>query len=377
MNLDRRHTILLYLLRSGLWQEKLEFPEDFHDWTGLMQVAINQSVAAIVAKTILNDKEYQSRIPNDFRIKLKSFLVSNVMAFNGMTDTLKKVSKALADAEIPAVLLKGHSLAVHYPYPELRQCGDIDLYVGMDNSLAAHKVLSQIAGKIEPEVSALYGKHFDASVDKYKIEVHRHTSSHTTRRMKRAYEALSAKGMTEDLGSVTFGDVTVATPQVDFYAYYIFDHLFEHFLISGVGLRHLTDMMLFLKANKERINKDNLKRILDEMDMMLPWQVFGSVLVSYLGMDKEDFPFYAHSDKESFVLKYILSDGNFGKTTKYYKRRSKNYLLTKLNAIWCHITRGVQMVRVFPQQEMRHFHRVIANFFEHLRGDMKMKKSKR
>ena len=111
--------------------------------------------------------------------------------------------------------------------------------------------------------------------------------------------------------------------------------------------------------------------------MMLPWQVFGSALVSYLGMDKEDFPFYAHSDKESFVLKYILSDGNFGKTTKYYKRRSKNYLLTKLNAIWCHITRGVQMMRVFPRQEMRHFHRVIANFFEHLRGDMKIKKSKR
>ena len=270
MNLERRYSILLSLLRSGIWQEPAAYPEDFNDWNGLMEAAIKQSVAAIVAKTILNSKEYIERIPNDFRIKLKSFLVSNVMAYNGMTDTLKQVSRTLAEAGLPAVLLKGHSLAIYYPYPELRQCGDIDLYVGMDNSLAAHKVLAPIASRIEPEFSARYGKHFDASVGKYKVEVHRHTSNHTTRKMKTAYEAFSTKGMTQDLGSVTFDDVAVSTPQVDFYAYYIFDHLFEHFLISGVGLRHLTDMMLFLTANKETINQDNLKRILEDMDMMKP-----------------------------------------------------------------------------------------------------------
>lgn len=377
MNLDRKHTILLSILRSGLWQEEIEYPESFNDWSGLMELAINQSVAAIVAKAILNNQEYLSRIPNDFRLKLKSFLVSNVMAYNSMTDTLKEVYTTLKTSGIPVVLLKGHSLSINYPYPELRQCGDIDLYVGIENSLAAHKVLSTFCEKIEPEVAALYGKHFDATVNKFKIEVHRHTSSHTTRKTKKVYESASRIGMTDGLDSVTFGDVEVSTPAVDFYAYYIFDHLFEHFLISGVGLRHLTDWMLFLTANRDRINKDNLKRLLEDMDMLEAWQVFGSVLVTYLGMKKEDFPFYAHSDNEEFVMNCILSDGNFGKSTKYYKGRSNNYLMTKFNAVCCHITRGAQMIRVFPLQEMRHFHRVIVNYFEHLLCDIKKNNSRR
>lgn len=40
------------------------------------------------------------------------------------------------------------------------------------------------------------------------------------------------------------------------------------------------------------IDKAKLRRILEDMDLMGPWQAFGCVLVEKLGMPAEAFPFY-------------------------------------------------------------------------------------
>ena len=373
MKLTSAEQVALEIFRAGLWGRAVNLPEGFNEWTDVMKFAKNQSIMAIIAKTIISDNECQTRVQKDFRLKLKSILVSNVMAFNAMTEVLKKVSTALKEAGIEHVLLKGHSLAKHYPYPETRQCGDIDLYVGIEKSLDTHRVLSTIAQEIDPESDALWGKHYDAIVDDVHIEVHRHTNSYSVARYAKAYNQIADKGLKENLGQVTYDGVTIAEPSMDFYSYYIFDHIFEHFLTSGIGLRHLADLMLFLHDNKDKINQTNLKKILEDMDMMKPWQLFGCILVKHLGMPAEEFPFYAESDKADWAFGHVIAGGNFGKSTKYYTGRTGNYLSTKLNAIWCHITRGAQMMRVFPRQEMRHFHHVLVKYLDHLRSDIKKK----
>lgn len=366
-----KHT--LGLLRAGLWEETPVFPEDSSDLNSMMSFAKMQSVPGILAKAMLADKEYQNNLPKEFRLKLKSLVVTNVMTYNNMTDVIKKASKALNEAGIPHVLLKGHSLAVNYPFPEMRQCGDIDLYVGTENSLATHKVLSQIADRISPESDAKWGKHFSAHFGKIQIEVHRHTCDHFTKKTAAIYKAAAQKGLTEKLSQVELDGVQVNTPSTDFNAFYIFDHLFDHFLTSGIGLRHLCDWMLFLHTHKDEIDLDYIHGLLKDMKLLEAWQVFGCVLVKHLGLPEEEFPFYAESDKADKVFSFVLSDGNFGKTTGYYTRRSSNYLLTKMNAFWCHITRGVKMIGLFPGQVLRHFYGILVNYLQHLSGDIKRK----
>lgn len=377
MVFKRYEEVSLELLRAGLWREEVAFPENFTDWDKVIQFAKTQSVMGIIAKSVLADKKYLDRIPNDFRLKLKSILVSNVMAFNSMTDALKKVTLTLTQAGIPHVLLKGHGMAVNYPYPELRQCGDIDLYVGKENAVASHKVLSGISEWIDPEFSATWGKHYSVKLDGVHIEVHRHTCSHSVKKYMKMYLDAAEKGLTQELGHVTYDGVDIAVPEVNFNAVYIFDHLFKHFLISGIGLRHLSDWMLFLHANKDVLDHQRLKKLLEELDLLKPWQVFGTIVVKYLGMPKEEFPLYADSEHTDWAFEIVLADGNFGKSTKYYTRRSNSYLATKLNAIWCHLNRGAQMMRVFPRQETRHFYHVVANYFRCLIGQIRTKKVKK
>lgn len=373
MILENHVKLSLELLRAGLWKETPVYPEGFEGWGEMMAFAKMQSVPGILAKTMLADREFQNNMPKEIRLKLKSVVVSNVMTFNSMTDVIKKASVALTEAGIPHALLKGHSLAVNYPFPEMRQCGDIDLYVGMDNSVAAHKILSAMATKIDPESDAKWGKHFSAHVGDIQIEVHRHTCDHSTKKFGRIYKEAAQKGLNEGLAKVEFDGVAVSAPAVDFNAFYIFDHLFDHFLTSGIGLRHLCDWMLFLHTHKDEIDRNYLKQLLQDMELLEAWQVFGCVLVKHLGLPEDEFPFYAESDKADKVFSFVLSDGNFGKTTGYYTRRSSSYLLTKMNALWCHLTRGVKMLRLFPRQVFRHFHYIVVNYFQHLREDIKRK----
>lgn len=373
MEIKECENALLTLIRAGLSGNIQRLSEEFSDWNQLVALAKKQAMLGIIAKVILSDRAYSSMIPNELRLKLKSFVVSCVMISNNMTDTIHKIFAALNEAGLRPVLLKGHGLASYYPNPELRQCGDIDIYVGEDDAQAAHAVLASIATDIDPVESARWGKHFVARFSDIEVEIHRHTSGHALGKYDKFYRNAAHKGFATGLQLLTIGEGTVATPSVEFNAYYIFDHLFDHFLNSGIGLRHLCDLMMFLRHYKGRIDLDELRYLLVKMDMLEPWQVFGDILVKYLGFDKDDFPFYQESSKTDKVLEYILHDGNFGKETAYYIRRSNNYLLTKANAFYCHIIRGTRMLSLFPKHAFRHFIYVLSNYFLHLREDIKYK----
>ena len=117
------------LLRSGLWNEV----PDRHpfavgvDWESLYRTASRQTVAPLVTDGI-------NRLPRELLPvepeRLDPFL-GDMMATarrNRQLDTfIPKLFAALAG--IPAILVKGQSLAVDYPDPERRQPGDIDLLV--------------------------------------------------------------------------------------------------------------------------------------------------------------------------------------------------------------------------------------------------------
>lgn len=372
--LSEREELLLALLRSGLWNCAHPEIDGFDDWEYIAALAKRQSVLGIVAKSIISDKMIQTQIPNSLRIKLKSFVVSCVMTYENMTAAIRKVCVSMTQAGLIPVFLKGHSLAANYPHPELRQCGDIDVYVGVEGAAKAYEALRTVASAIDPEDKARWGKHFSAHLGDIEVEVHRHTSTQAAGKYSRIYEAVAHVGLTKELQQMNLEGVVIFSPSVVFNAYYIFDHLFEHFLKSGIGLRHLCDLMLYLHKYSDRIDRDALGTILRDMDMLEPWQAFGTVLVQHLGMPKEEFPFYQDSSKADKVLRYIWKDGNFGKDTAYYKRRNGNYLQTKFSAFLHHVTRGLRMMAIFPRHEMRHFRYVISNYFIHLAGEIRRKR---
>ncbi len=364
--IQEQEEVCIRLLISGLWGNPLTISPEFDDWNSVARLAKSQSVLGIVGNIILSDPVLQLSLDSELSVKVKRFVMSNMLMHNQLNTLIVKAVKHLNAAGISPVLLKGQGLARNYPYPELRQCGDIDLFVGAELYEKAYFAFKNIATDIDDFSSIYSGKHFHAFCGKVEFDVHRFSAFYHLKKYNEKYQEEAKKGLTQSLMYYAVGDIDVSTPSLEFNAYYIFNHLFNHFLISGVGLRHLCDWMMFLHANAGKIDRVELKRILTKMRIMRPWKVFGVLCVKEFGMPSDEIPFYQEVNDGLVyrVLRRILDEGNFGFETDYYKRNKDSRLRTRLKGIIHHVKRFGQLVTLFPYQLSRQMLNLIAMWYQ-------------
>lgn len=359
--------LFLNILKSSLWGTKLDIPEDFDDWTSLMMLAKSQSVLGLVANVLLSNEEMQLRIPVKMQQRLRTFIRLNVATHSVLNRTLVQVVKLMDDAGIHSVLLKGQGVARNYPMPELRQCGDIDLYVGVENFSKACSLIDTIASDANLPENGQDDKHYEAMVGDIVIEIHKYSEVHPSAYYDSMYQKYSDEGLTTDLRVYDFSGISVNAPADTFNAFYIFNHIWQHFMTSGVGLRQFIDWMLFMHKHKATIDVAKLKRILEDMNLIRPWQILGCVLVDDLGLPSSDFPFYdeRYESKKGRVLKRVLEEGNFGHERAYYKnRKDENYWNTKIRSFYYNLERYFQLLLIFPSHAMNRFVDMLAIGFK-------------
>lgn len=355
--------VLYELLRSALWGRPVAVDADFNEWGEVFAVAKSQSVLALVANAALNDAKVREMLPAKLAERLKAFVMANVATHNMLNGTLARVVGIMNEAEMDYVLLKGQGLARNYPVPELRACGDIDLYVGLKNYLKACDMLGAIASWQQERAPMDDVKHYDIMIGKTTVEIHRFSDVNASAKYDRIYQKYSDEGLSRNLRIVQIAGIPVNTPADDFNAFYIFNHLWHHFMTSGIGLRQFCDWMLFLHKHKDEIDLGRLEKFLMDMDMMKPWQSFGCVLVDVLGMPAEDFPFYdkRKSGKVQGIMKLVVKEGNFGHEREFFKDRSKeSYFEHKVKSLYYHTIRSMQLFTLFPSHTVRQYMSMIA-----------------
>lgn len=358
--------VFFSILRSSLWGTPVEVPEGFSQWNIIMKLAKTQALMGLVGDVLLTRREIRDTLPPKFVEQLQDIPMTNVGMHSHMNMTLQLVVLTLRKAGVEPVLLKGQGLARNYPVPELRQCGDIDLYVGEKNYEKVYSLLEPIASEIDDFSRLAIGKHFHLKVANSLIEVHRFADVHASPTFNEIYQEYASEGLSKDLVPINFGDVAVNTPADNFNAFYVFNHLWHHFITEGVGLRQMCDWMLFLHTRCGRLDLDYLKQLLERMDLVLPWKTFGCILVDYLGLPSDEFPFYDQNyvSKGRMVLERIMKEGNFGQQTSYVRRRKHSYFYEKWFSLKCHVSRIIGLLRIFPRHSFRQFGYTISKGFQ-------------
>ena len=356
--------VFLELMRVSLWGGKSHVPNDFKDWGKVFALAKTQSVLALVAHAVLSDSEIAGQLSDETKAKLKSHVMANMAAYRLLNSSVVQVVSALDGAGVPSVLLKGQALARNYPIPELRACGDVDIYTGPENYLRACEVLGALATWTEPRRPEDNVKHYDIRIGKTPVEIHRYSDVNASKYYNEIYQAYAHEGLSQGLRIMDFAGTAVNTPADDFNAFYIFNHLWHHFMTSGIGLRQFCDWMMFLHRHGSAIELTKLKAMLEDMDMMKPWKAFGCILVEELGLPSEEFPFYdpGCSSKKNSILTRVLQEGNFGKERDYYKgRKGEAYLVRKTKSLYYHLKRSLQLFILFPSHTSRQFLNTFKN----------------
>ena len=331
----------------------------------VLSLADRQKTRGLIIDALLRD----SGRKDAHRAEQRLFLFQTFNTHRMLDAALVRAVTVLRDAGIPAVLLKGQGVARNYPNPLLRECGDIDLYIGPDRLDDAVRALTPLADRVIPETDR---KHRTLWIGEAKFELHRESMTPTSRRQARFYHSLETEGLSNGLFPLDFDGVRVDTPECTFNALFLFYHAWDHFLSGGIGLRQLCDWALLLHAQQARIDRDRLGAMLDGMRLRRAWQLFGCIAVQDLGLPQESFPFYdgRRLRMSRRVLQRILAEGNFGEGRGLRSERPKTYLADKAYWLGVHFRRFLETVRIAPRDAWQTFREQIAIAIRHTRKDL-------
>lgn len=293
-------------------------------------------------------------------------MVRQIVSHEKLNSALKGVTSLLNDNGINNVLLKGQGLASYYSQPMLRNCGDIDIYVGKKNYAKASALLLDAAEKdaakdndtadkdaVKKDASVIESrKHLTLSYHGVPVELHRISAVPPTPLKAKIYRKYEASGLTRNLVPVEIDGCKVNTPEDTFNALYIFIHFFYHFLSFGIGLRQVCDWTMFLYKRGKFVDRAKLENMLDALGLMKPWKTFGVIAVDTLGLPAGEMPFYdpSYSRKAQKVLERIFVTGNFGKNKAWKKYSRASYFMKKTSSVYLHTVNAVATFLIFPKQ---------------------------
>lgn len=351
------------LLQMAIWNQPRAI-DGAIDWQAVMRLAEHHATV-----TLLSD--LASKMPVDQQPDaemlgwMKNQMRSNLFFHMRLKQILLQAVSMLRDRGIEPVLLKGFSLAQYYPNPNLRQFGDIDLFVGLEKFHEACAMLRSMPGSYNWGVILDSGRHFNIEFGDYSLEIHRVSSEIEEEEENAKYMEIERQGLFVNSREVDLEGARLRIPSIEFTVFFTFYHAWHHFLTTGVGWRQLCDLALVLHTYHDQINATQLQHDLESLNLMQPWQAFGYLIVHQLGLPEVEMPFYnvRMRRKASKLYDHIMEEGNFGRNQKFKCLRPKTFFMRKLHTFSCIMLDFWRMVWIFPDVAFKEFRGSIRRGF--------------
>ena len=334
-------------------RERLSKTPSAAEWAEIYAESERQAVTGILLHGIERLKDLNSDLNLNQRFLLQWIGVGQMIKQrNHLLDCrCKELLSKLTAAGLHPTILKGQGIAQCYPevLGNLRQSGDIDVYVGC----GLHGAI-EIANKLGDQNQEWDYKHLHLNVYKdtevemhYRVEVL--LNLWKNRKLQKWFKehetelfAYANDNLNENTGGMT-------TPSVEFNVFYILLHIYRHFLYEGVGLRQIVDYYFVLKNfNLD----DNLGVDINESYAYKAVREFGMekfakglmwVMQKALGMPSEWMPWEPEEKEGKYILEQVMTGGNFGHHDKRLKHSDG-----KLGAVKAILTHNMHLVTHYP-----------------------------
>lgn len=338
------------LLRAALWGKKVSIDGEI-DWEGVLQIAKFQSNVVLLA-------DLASRMPDgnkpsaDMLGKMQSLMRNNLFRQMRLGQILAPALKLLREHDIEPVVLKGFGLAALYPNPTLRQIGDIDLFVGIANFHEACTLLRTLPGSYNWGDEVDVGRHYNIEFGQYSLEVHRVSADIENAKLYPHYAAMEQEGLIDHPQRIEFEGLEISIPSKEFVVFFTFYHAWHHYLETGVGWRQLSDITMALHSYHGQLDLEKLRKWINTMRVMKPWQTFGYLLVECLGLPEAEMPFYDASCRKKAKKLYgqIMKEGNFKRANNFKRKKPQRPFWHKAHAFIGIFVDFFHHVSVFPAQ---------------------------
>lgn len=320
------------------------------NWEAITRLAKEQSILALVVERLLMlPKELQPE--RSLRIKQALSIELITQHYHRQLREQQELYDIYEQEALFPILLKGITLSALYPNPPLRSLGDLDLFLPKpgDYDKANHWAKSQgyrLIGDSIYEQAYLRNK--------LMVENHKLLTYFGIPRYDKTLEEIIRQIDQDDTWTYTYiAGKRYRTLPLELNAVYIFMHILHHFSYLGIGLRHISDWLLLLKEQGERMDIIQFNHYAQQFDLLRPMQLFALMAVQHLNVSADIFPFVLPSDKESkdlalLIIQDTFRGGNFG--FEHFSGRKFRNIWSRRWFMFCRTTlRSFKVAPIAPQ----------------------------
>ena len=260
-----------------------ELPADDAAWAAVLKLSIKQRVLPLVVSWM--DTLPEEQIPTGREV-IRAYLSSEHTRedVRHRFDVLEYLAKLMGEGGLELMLLKGATLSVRYPTPDLRFFGDIDFYLFEESARGAELLAAK--GVVSEDY---YHHHTQATLDGVLLENHydfvdleNHKSNLVLNNALRTMAPLGRIPFTIP-GKEPRPNVYRMSPTME--AVFLMRHMSAHFAASETELRQLYDWALLLRDDADKIDWQEVTRLYEASGMMHFARIVCWIIREKLGLD--------------------------------------------------------------------------------------------
>lgn len=274
--------------------------ENAFNWSTLYSFSVGHGVDAIIGEEVCQGATinyFQGELmPRALKLKWALRVEQVEKEYSKQRLVIAKLAKFFQQYGIKILLLKGYGLSLNYPKPQLRPCGDIDIWLFREYRDDRGVIRRTLAQK---DADELLKQHFNVKIDN---ERHHHTVFHIdgvmvenhydflnihSHRSNRVVEARLQELVQQDIEVTKIDGVEIFLPSANFNALFLLRHIAAHFAAERIVLRHLLDWRYFVEHSWNRVDWNTLIAFAQKMNMHKFLGVLNAICVKYLGLSSD------------------------------------------------------------------------------------------
>lgn len=252
--MDNTYNQFLLMLRDYINNDITRNEFNNVDYEKLFDLSRYHKVEGMIYEQLYSS-DIISKMSKELVKSLKSITIySGVVQIRNM-NMLESVFKALNDADIPFIGLKGIVLRDMYRHPEHRAMCDADIVVSKTNLKRASDILESLGYSLSEEDS----------------EYHYRYTHHRLPVIEMHWGITGNEEMDNDIWNTStkmkFGQATMLLMEDKYQLCHLILHMAHHLEGLGFGIRQLMDFALYIKVNYTRIPWDEVKECTEKLDI--------------------------------------------------------------------------------------------------------------
>ncbi len=357
---------LLKLLRFGLYGAegdccKLGASLSERQWYKLLEEAEKQTLTGIIFPAI-------SCLPEGEMPSVSVLATWLAMAnrdssrYHEMSGVLAYLVELFENKGLHPVLQKGHAAARFYAKPELRACGDIDLWFPGHEREIADNIIRSLGHKVihTPDNGSCYAVNgIEVEHHSMLIEVHNPFHAGLLSKMCDTYPLQRV-----DLPAGV--SVSVPSPMVELLMMNV--HILKHCLGVGIGMRQFCDYSIawrrLVTSGEGKVNVDRYINLCKRLGILQWTRVLHRFINLYMPAHEGDavasIPGYANDMAVERIFDLVCDGGNFGKFSQGRRAgRRRNRAQRKLHTMSAFINNRSFVSQLVPFEAFWTFSRLL------------------